>query len=146
MSPIDVMGSAPTHVSTAALMRANENRMASSRRCIRVEGSRVSRDGFQKVDGALSEGWANHEVPVRYSRYQVVKGATFGGYRPGVASWCWGVEETAMRKVLVALVAIGTIAVAGVLVAAPKSKNNGHQAFVITGVDIFSITQSARHL
>jgi hypothetical protein len=51
-----------------------------------------------------------------------------------------------MRKVLVALVAIGTLAVAGVLVAAPKSKNNGHQAFVITGVDIFSITQSARHL
>ena len=51
-----------------------------------------------------------------------------------------------MRKVLVALVAIGVLAVAGVLVAAPKSASNGNRASVITGLDIFGITQKAREL
>ena len=51
-----------------------------------------------------------------------------------------------MRKVLVALVAIVTLALAGVLVAAPKITNNGHQASAVTGLDIFGITQRARDL
>ena len=56
-----------------------------------------------------------------------------------------GVEETAMRKVLVALVAIVTLALAGALVAAPKT-NNGHRASVAMGLDILGLTQRARDL
>ena len=36
-----------------------------------------------------------------------------------------------MRKVLVALIAIVTLALAGVLIAAPKETNNGHQASAV---------------
>src|SRR3954466_5604315 len=56
-----------------------------------------------------------------------------------------GVEETAMRKVLV-LVAIATLALAGVLIAAPKGTINGHRASVATCLDILGITQKARDL
>ena len=41
---------------------------------------------------------------IRYRRYQVADPATSVGYKPYLPSWRWGVEETAMRKVLVALV------------------------------------------
>ena len=51
-----------------------------------------------------------------------------------------------MRKVLVALVAIVTLALAGALVAAPKITNNGHQASAALGLDIFGLTQRARDL
>ena len=50
-----------------------------------------------------------------------------------------------MRKILVALIAIGVLAVAGVLVAAPKSASKGSQASVMS-LDIFGITQKARDL
>jgi hypothetical protein len=50
-----------------------------------------------------------------------------------------------MRKILV-LVTIGTLGLAGVLVAAPKSTSNTHQTPVITGLDIFGLTQRARDL
>ena len=50
-----------------------------------------------------------------------------------------------MRKVLVALIAVVTLALAGILIAAPKATNNGHRASV-TGLDIFGLTQRARDL
>ena len=51
-----------------------------------------------------------------------------------------------MRKVLVASVAIATLALAGALVAAPKTTNNGHRASVAVGLDIVGLTQRARDL
>jgi len=51
-----------------------------------------------------------------------------------------------MRKVLVALVPIVILALAGVLVAAPKITNNGYRASAVMGLDIFGITQRARDL
>ena len=51
-----------------------------------------------------------------------------------------------MRKVLVTLVAIGTLALAGVLLAAPRSANNAQQASVTSGLDIFGIMQRAGSL
>jgi hypothetical protein len=51
-----------------------------------------------------------------------------------------------MRKVLVTLTAVVTLALAGVLVAAPKATNNGHQASAVLGLDIFGITQRAGDL
>ena len=51
-----------------------------------------------------------------------------------------------MRKVLVALVAIVTLALAGALVAAPKITNNGHRASAAMGLDILGLTQRARDL
>ena len=51
-----------------------------------------------------------------------------------------------MRKVLVALVAIATLALAGALVPAPKITNNGHLASAATGLDILDFTQRARDL
>lgn len=50
-----------------------------------------------------------------------------------------------MRKTLVALIALVALAVAGGLVAAPKSTNNA-RASVATGLDIFDLTQRARDL
>ena len=52
-----------------------------------------------------------------------------------------------MRKVLVALVAIVTLALAGALVAGPKiTNNNGHRASAAMGLDISDLTQRARDL
>ena len=51
-----------------------------------------------------------------------------------------------MRKVLVASVAIVTLALAGVLVAAPKLTTNGHRATAAMGLDILGLTQRARDL
>ena len=51
-----------------------------------------------------------------------------------------------MRKVLVASVAIATLALAGALVAAPKITNNGHRASAAMGLDILGLTQRARDL
>jgi hypothetical protein len=51
-----------------------------------------------------------------------------------------------MRKVLVASVAIATLALAGALVAAPKTTNNGHRTSVAMGQDILGLTQRARDL
>jgi len=46
-----------------------------------------------------------------------------------------------MRKVLVASVAIVTLALAGVLVAAPKLTTNGHRATAAMGLDILEPIQ-----
>ena len=51
-----------------------------------------------------------------------------------------------MRKVLVALIPIVTLALAGLLVATPKATNSGHLASIATGPDIFGITKRARDL
>ena len=51
-----------------------------------------------------------------------------------------------MRKVLVALAATVTLALAGVLIAAPKAINNGHPASAGTGLDIIGLTQRAHDL
>ena len=51
-----------------------------------------------------------------------------------------------MRKVLVALVAIAAVAIGGGLIAAPKATNNGYQASVGAGLDIFGLTHRARDL
>ena len=51
-----------------------------------------------------------------------------------------------MRKVLVALVAIGTPALAGALVPTPNIANNGHLASAAMDLDIFGLTQRARDL
>ena len=51
-----------------------------------------------------------------------------------------------MRKVLVALVAIVTLVLAGALVGAPKTTNNGHRASVAMGPEILGLTQRARDL
>ena len=51
-----------------------------------------------------------------------------------------------MRKVLVALAAIVTLALAGSLIAAPKIVNNGQQAASASGFDILSLTHPARDL
>ena len=51
-----------------------------------------------------------------------------------------------MRKALVALVATVTLALAGVLVASPKTTNNANLASPVSGLDVFSLTQRARDL
>lgn len=51
-----------------------------------------------------------------------------------------------MRKILVALIPIVTLALVGVLVATPKITTGGHRASTATGLDIFGITQRARDL
>jgi hypothetical protein len=51
-----------------------------------------------------------------------------------------------MRKTLIALVALVALAIAGGLVAAPRTTNDPHRASVVSGVDIFDLTQRARDL
>jgi hypothetical protein len=51
-----------------------------------------------------------------------------------------------MRKTLVALVALVALAVAGGLVAAPRTTNDAQHASVVSGIDIFALTQRARDL
>jgi len=51
-----------------------------------------------------------------------------------------------MRKALVALFAIGMLALTGVLVAAPTSTNRVLQASLVPALDIFGITNRARDL
>jgi hypothetical protein len=52
-----------------------------------------------------------------------------------------------MRKSLIALIAVVSLAFAGVLFAAPKAGHNGHNASAASGgIDIFSITRNARNL
>jgi len=49
-------------------------------------------------------------------------------------------------KSLVALAAIVTLALAGALVAAPRTTSNGHQASAGLGLDILNLTHRARDL
>jgi len=51
-----------------------------------------------------------------------------------------------MRKALVALVAIVTLALAAGLVAAPKPTNSGYEASMAGGFDILGIIRQARDL
>jgi len=81
-----------------------------------------------------------------YRRYQVADAATSGGYKTRSTIVALGTEETAMRKVLVALVAVVGLALAGALVTAPKNTNNTHQASAALGLDILGFTQRARDL
>ena len=51
-----------------------------------------------------------------------------------------------MRKVLVTLVAVVTLALAGALIPAPNITKNGHLASATMGLDILGLTQRARDL
>ena len=51
-----------------------------------------------------------------------------------------------MRKALVALFAVGILALTGVLVAAPTSTNGAHQASLVPELDILGMTLRARDL
>lgn len=51
-----------------------------------------------------------------------------------------------MRKSLIAIIAVVSLAFAGVLFAAPKAGQTGHHAAASGGIDIFSITRAARDL
>jgi hypothetical protein len=57
-----------------------------------------------------------------------------------------GIEETAMRNVLVVLVAVMALTLAGGLLAAPKKANSERQASAAGGLDTFSFIQHARDL
>ncbi len=50
------------------------------------------------------------------------------------------------KKALIALIAVVSLAFAGVLFAAPKATDVGHHAFASSGIDIFHITRQARDL
>jgi hypothetical protein len=51
-----------------------------------------------------------------------------------------------MHKILIVLTATVSLALAGVLVAAPKATNSLRGATTGAGIDIFSLTQRARNL
>src|SRR5262245_12720779 len=71
---------------------------------------------------------------------QVAAPATSGEYRALLPWHRWGIEETAMRKVLVAPMAIGRIALAGDLIAALKTASDGRQAPAAAGLGIFDLS------
>jgi hypothetical protein len=51
-----------------------------------------------------------------------------------------------MRKTLIAVIAVVSLAFAGVLFAAPKTAHVGHHASAASGIDIVDITRAARDL
>ena len=69
----------------------------------------------------------------------------------GLASQCWGAfyrnGEAQMRKALIALIAIVSVAGAGILFAAPKTTNSAQRASAAsTVIDILSLTRQAKDL